>query len=139
MSYVKTCRLPAKTHKNRRKTPNSFVPYLTSACPALLLRCPIKSSGLRFFLDFIDRGHSLPSLPLPPAAVGSLPHHPGRQAHRRGNLCFSKRSHHRLRHFHRKYVKRSGITRASRSKSGCFSMFISKIFRRQTACKTQWV
>ena len=26
--------LAAKTHKNHRKTQNSFVPYLTSACPA---------------------------------------------------------------------------------------------------------
>jgi len=32
---VKTCLLPAKTHKNHRKTQNSFVPYLTSACPAV--------------------------------------------------------------------------------------------------------
>jgi len=46
--YVKACLFPLKTHKNRRKTQNSFVPYLTSACPAHLLRCPIKSSGLRF-------------------------------------------------------------------------------------------
>ena len=30
MIGVKTCLLPAKTHKNRRKTQNSFVPYLTS-------------------------------------------------------------------------------------------------------------
>ena len=28
MSYVKTCLLPAKTHKICRKTQNSFVPYL---------------------------------------------------------------------------------------------------------------
>ena len=33
MIGVKTCLLAAKTHKNRRKTQNSFVPYLTSACP----------------------------------------------------------------------------------------------------------
>ena len=31
---AKTCLLPVKTHKNRRKTQNSFVPCLTSACPA---------------------------------------------------------------------------------------------------------
>ena len=30
-----------KTHKSRRKTQNSFVPYLTSACPALLLWYPV--------------------------------------------------------------------------------------------------
>ena len=41
MRCVKTCCFPANTHKNRRKTQNSFVPYLTSACPALLLRCPV--------------------------------------------------------------------------------------------------
>ncbi len=34
MIGVKTCLLPRNTHKNRRKTQNSFVPYLTSACPA---------------------------------------------------------------------------------------------------------
>ena len=34
MGYVKTCRLPAKTNKNQRKTQNSFAPYLTLACPA---------------------------------------------------------------------------------------------------------
>jgi len=34
---------------------------------------PDKIFGLTLFLDFIDRCHSLPSLPLPPAAVGSLP------------------------------------------------------------------
>ena len=31
---AKTCLLPEKTHKNRRKTQNSFVPYLTQKCPA---------------------------------------------------------------------------------------------------------
>ena len=31
---VKTCLLPANTHKNRRKTQNSFVPCLTQKCPA---------------------------------------------------------------------------------------------------------
>ncbi len=30
--YAKTCLLLEKTHKSRRKTQNSFVPYLTSAC-----------------------------------------------------------------------------------------------------------
>ena len=34
MIGVKTCRLPANAHKNRSKTQNSFVPYLTAACPA---------------------------------------------------------------------------------------------------------
>ena len=33
MRCAKTCLLSAKTHINRRKTQNSFVPYLTSACP----------------------------------------------------------------------------------------------------------
>ena len=32
--YAKTCLSPANVHKNHRKTQNSFVPYLTSACPA---------------------------------------------------------------------------------------------------------
>ena len=31
--YAKTCLLPAKTYKNRRKTQNSFVPHLTQKCP----------------------------------------------------------------------------------------------------------
>ena len=35
---------------------------------------PDKIIGLTLFLDFIDRCHSLPSLPPPLAAVGSLPH-----------------------------------------------------------------
>jgi len=34
LQCVKTCLLPEKTHENRRKTQNSFVPHLTSACPA---------------------------------------------------------------------------------------------------------
>ena len=34
MVGVKTYLLPAKTHKNRRKTQNSFVPYLTQKRPA---------------------------------------------------------------------------------------------------------
>ena len=38
---VKTCLLPANTHKSRRKTQNSFAPHLTQKCPALLLRCPV--------------------------------------------------------------------------------------------------
>ena len=37
MRCAKTCLLSAKMHKNRRKTQNSFVPYLTSACPAARL------------------------------------------------------------------------------------------------------
>ena len=31
---VKSCLLSVKAHKNRRKTQNSFVPYLTQKCPA---------------------------------------------------------------------------------------------------------
>jgi len=34
---------------------------------------PEKIIGLTLILDFFDRGHSLPSLPPPLAAVGSLP------------------------------------------------------------------
>ena len=34
---------------------------------------PDKIFGLTLFLDFIDRCHSLPSLHLPQAALGSLP------------------------------------------------------------------
>ena len=34
MIGVKTCLLPANTHKNRRQTQNSFIPYLTQKCPA---------------------------------------------------------------------------------------------------------
>ena len=34
MRCAKTYLFPENTHKNRRKTQNSFVPYLTSACPA---------------------------------------------------------------------------------------------------------
>ena len=33
--YAKACLLPAKMYQNGRKTQNSFVPYLTSACLAV--------------------------------------------------------------------------------------------------------
>ena len=38
-----------------------------------LLRCPKNATARRSSLAFFDRCHSLASLPLPPAAVGSLP------------------------------------------------------------------
>ena len=44
--------------------------YLPTLPPVAV---PDKIFGLTPYLDFIDRCHSLPSLPLPPAAVGSLP------------------------------------------------------------------
>ena len=37
MRYVKTRLLPANTHKICRKTQNSFVPYLTQKCPAVII------------------------------------------------------------------------------------------------------
>ena len=40
-------------------------------CPVAV---PEKIIGLTLFLDFFDRGHSLRSLFLPPAALPSLPH-----------------------------------------------------------------
>ncbi len=45
----------------------------TNSDMCFLLRCPKKSSGLRFILDFFDRCHSLRSLLPPPAALPSLP------------------------------------------------------------------
>ncbi len=39
--YAKACLLSAKTHKNHRKTQNSFVPYLTQKCPA----CRLSKTG----------------------------------------------------------------------------------------------
>jgi len=43
---------------------------LRFACPVAV---PEKIFGLSFFLDYFDRCHSLTSLNLPPAALGSLP------------------------------------------------------------------
>ena len=90
MRCAKTCFLPAKTHKICRKTQNSFVPYLTQKCPALLLRypvCALPTARLRCTPPVCDKRcsrrrrraflahrslHTL-RLPLtPPLAVGKL-------------------------------------------------------------------
>jgi len=70
--------------KKYGEKPCPILDTLVSGSPVAV---PDKIFGLTLFLDFIDRCHSLPSLPLPPAAVGSLPHYPGRETGRRRDPC----------------------------------------------------
>ena len=70
-----TCKSAYKSQKNTK----FFCPLLDISVSG----SPVAVPGVRLAVGaaalHTDRGHSLPSLPLPPAAVGSLPHHPRRK------------------------------------------------------------
>ena len=67
---------PARQRQRNLNPPSLPIPphpHILSCLFDRPVAVPDKILGLTLFLDFIDRGHSLPSLHLPPAALGSLP------------------------------------------------------------------
>ena len=109
MRCAKTCLLSAKTYKTTENT-KFFCPLLDiSVSGSLIIQDGERCDRRRWRMNGAERVAAvdkIEDLRKPEDFIG----HRNRKTGRRGDTCPRQRSHHRIWHLHRQYVRRSGIT-----------------------------